>query len=200
MQIINKIVDYFLTRSIKNQVIKLLMTSGVSLVGQSVIGILFEEWIEQNYGIKLPNFIYVGTALMLLGFIVLYHDIKYTLLPSMFNTVKSSRSIYLGHGRYQFVFDKKMRCAPSICVVKPDHKENKASVEKMDEGGFIVKFEDGKRIEEIQFWADAWDGINFRQKTYLGILNIFRRSQNKLEKRHYENSFSQRKIDAINRA
>ena len=70
----------------------------------------------------------------------------------------------------------------------------------MDEGGFIVKFEDGKRIEEIQFWADAWDGINFRQKTYLGILNIFRRSQNKLEKRHYENSFSQRKIDAINRA
>jgi len=77
MQIINKIVDYFLTRSIKNQVIKLLMTSGVSLVGQSVIGILFEEWIEQNYGIKLPNFIYVGTALMLLGFIVLYHDIGY---------------------------------------------------------------------------------------------------------------------------
>jgi hypothetical protein len=200
MHIIDKIVDYYLTRSVKNQVIMLLMVGGFYLIAQSVLGLILEGWLKREYNIELPNFIYLGAALMALGLVILFYDIKYTLLPSMFNTVKSSRSIYLGNGKYQFVFDKRMRAAPAIAMVSPNYKINRGSIKKADENGFIVQFEKGKEIPEIQFWADAWEGLNFRQSIYLKIINLFRSKGNKIEKRKFEDSFSQRKIDAVNRA
>lgn len=200
IRIIEKVVDYYLSRSVKNQVILLLMGGGLYLIVQSVLGLVFEEWLKLEYGIEIPNVIYLGLILVTISLVIIYHDIKYSFLPSLFNTVKTSRCIYLGDKTYQFVFDKRMRCSPTICMLKPSPIENGLTVKKIDKNGFIVVFEQGKELSEIQFWADAWEGLNLRQRLYIKAINVFRSRENKIEKRVYENAYSQRKIDAINGA
>ena len=199
-QIIEKVVDYYLTRNIKNRVILLLVGGGLYLVTQSIFGLVLNEWLKKEYGLEIPNFLYLGLILIFIGLVILIHEIKYSLVPSLFNTIKTTRAIYLGNNNYQFVFDKKMRCPPAICITKPNHKNNKIEVKHIDENGFFIQFQEGKLINEIQFWADAWDGLNIKQKIYIKMANLFRSKENKLEKREYENSFSQRQIEKINGA
>ena len=50
----------------------------------------------------------------------------------------------------------------------------------------------------MDFWADAWKGLGIMQKFILKTINLFRRSDNKIEKHEYEEAFSNRQIKKIN--
>ncbi len=197
IHIIEKIVDHCLSRSIKNKVIIILISSGVGLIVQTIAGQIFEAWLIKTYQINLPDLKFWGLGLIFLGLMILYHDIKYSLIPSVFSNIKTSRSIYLGENKYQFVFDEKMRCAPTICFISPKHKENLFYLSNWDENGFIVQFENGKSVPYIDFWADAWEGLNYRQTFYLKLVNVFRKKENRIKNHKCEKDFAERNIKKI---
>lgn len=198
IRIIEKLVDYYIGRSITNKIIMLFIGSGIFLVGQSVLGQILETYLLREFGVEVQSIELWGVGFIALGLFMLILDIKYKLVPSVFATVKNTRIIYLGNNKYQFVFDKKMRVVPTISFEKPGYNENKCIISNWSEKGFMVQFEENKTLDEIQFWADAWQGLSFIQRGLLTILNLFRRKDNKIKKTDYESSFSKIQIYKIN--
>jgi hypothetical protein len=197
-KILDKIVDYYISKTVKDKIVTLLISSGVVLIAQNLFGQLIEQWLFQKYGVTIPDLKLWGAFLIGIGIAVIILDIKFTLIPSVFATTKTTRIIFLGNMKYQFLFDKRMRCAPVICFSKPKYQDNKPSLTNVSNKGFIVEFEKEKLIEEIEFSADAWQGITFQQKIYLSIANFFRNKDNKFHKSEYQSSFVKRQIDRIN--
>lgn len=197
IRIIEKLVDYYIGRSITNKIIMLFIGSGIVLIGQSFLGQVLESYLLKEFNIQAPNMELWGSGFIALGLLILTLDVKYKLIPSVFATTKNTRIIYLGNNRYQFVFDQKMRVIPTICFEKPEHRENPYSISNWSESGFIIQFEN-KTLDEVQFWADAWQGLNLIQKAILAVVNLFRRKGNKIKASEYESSFSERQIHKIN--
>jgi hypothetical protein len=197
-EIINKLIDYHLNKRLIDKTILIFIIAGIALISQSILDQIFEEWLKIEYGIQLPDLKFYGIGLILIGLLMLAIDIKYTFLPSMFHTQKTTKIISLGNNRFQFIFEKKMRCTPTICFIKPSYTENKFHILKWDNNGFIIEFEKNKPIEELDFWADAWDGLNYRQKLYLFLINLFRKKNNQLKKHEYSDGFANRQIQKLN--
>lgn len=197
-EIIIKLIDYHLNKRLIDKIILIFIITGIALISQSILGQIFEEWLKIEYGIKLPDLKLYGIGLILIGLLMLAIDIKYTFLPSMFHTQKTTKIISLGNNKFQFIFEKKMRCTPTICFIKPLYQENKYNILKLDNNGFIIEFEKNKYIEEIDYCADSWDGLNYRQKVYLFLINLLRKKNNQLKKNEYSDSFANRQIQKLN--
>jgi hypothetical protein len=155
-----------------------------------------KNFLKNEYNIQIPDLKYYGITLIVIGLILLFIDIKYNFLPSMFHTQKTTKIISLGNNRFQFIFEKKMRCTPSLMFIKPTYDENKFILTKWNENGFIIEFEKDKFILEIDFMADAWKGLNLRQKIYINIINFFRKE--KLKQHDYSYAFTKRQFDKLN--
>lgn len=198
IRIIEKLVDYYVGRSITNKIIMLFIGSGVFLIGQSIFGQLLEKYLLNEFDIEVHSLEVWGAGFIALGLLILIIDVKYKIIPSVFATTKNTRIIYLGQNKYQFVFDKKMRTIPSICFEKPKHKDNAFTISNWSEQGFIAQFERNKVLEEVQFWADAWQGLNFIQRGLLTFINLFRTKDNKIKSNDYASSYAERQIYKIN--
>ena len=197
IRIIEKLVDYYIGITVTNKIIMLFIGSGILLIGQSFIGQVLEFYLLKEFNIESPNMELWGSGFIALGLLILVLDVKYKLIPSVFATTKNTRIIYLGNNKYQFVFDKKMRVIPTICFEKPQPRENSCVISNWSESGFIVQFEN-KVLDEIQFWADAWQGLSLIQKAILAVVNLFRSNGNKIKADRYESSYSERQIHKIN--
>jgi hypothetical protein len=193
---IDKIIDYHLNKRFITRIIFLFISSGIILISSSLFGQIFEEFLKNEYSIQIPDSKYYGIVLIIIGLILLFLDIKYVFLPSMFHTQKTTKIISLGNNRFQFIFEKKMRCTPSLTFIKPSYQENKFILTKWNENGFIIEFEKDKFIEEIDFKASSWNGLNFRQRCYIWIINLFRKE--KLKRNDYANDFTKRQFDNLN--
>ncbi|MCP4325137.1 MAG: hypothetical protein GY787_25490 [Alteromonadales bacterium] len=198
IRIIEKVIDYYLARTITNKIIFLFVSSGIFLVAQNIFGQLFEQWLNKEFGVVVPDLKFWGAGFIVIGLTMLAADIKFSLLPSIFATTKTTRIIYLGEGKYQFVFEKRLRTIPVICFEEPKHSDNAYSISSCSENGFIVQFEKGKKLSKIEFWADAWEGLNLQQKAYILLINIFRRKDQKLQPHEYASSFANRQIKKLN--
>ncbi len=198
IRLIEKIVDYYVSKTVTNKIILLLVSSGILFIGQSIFGQIVEKLLLDKFNIEAPNLEIWGVILIVFGLLILFIDIKYKLIPSVFATQKNTRIIFLGNGKYQFVFDNKMRVTPTVCFIKPNHKDNSYNISSWDENGFIVDFELDKTIDEIDFWADGWQGLSFIHRIILSIINLFRSKDNKIKKIEYESSYAKRQIHRIN--
>ncbi len=100
IRILEKIVDYYLSNTITNKIIFLLVSSGVVLITQSLFGQIFEQWLTKKYGLFIPDLKIWGIGLIGMELVALIVGIKFSLIPSVFATTKTTRIIYLEKARY----------------------------------------------------------------------------------------------------
>lgn len=198
INLFHKIADYYLTKSLSDKMIFKLFTVGLILCTEGLVSILFQEWIKKEFNIELPNLTILGIVFIVSSIIWLSIKVKYQLLPSIHNTQKTTKIIYLGDNKYQFIFEKKMRCTPTLIFFSPKYSENNFKIYDWNENGFFIHFEDNKALTKIDFLADSWLGLNFRQKLYIKIINLFRKKDNKLSESNYADSFVYRQQKRIN--
>ena len=199
LKLIENIINHYLTRDLSSRIIMLLMVSGIALIGQSFIGVVFEHWLKVEYQIELPDLIPLGVLLVSLGILIYFYNLRYKLALQVFNTEKTSRCIYLGNKKYQFIFDRRMRCIPTICFTSPNH-HNRIEITNWSDIGFTVKFHQHQEIDNISFWADSWLGLNKMQKFFLGLINLFLSHDSKIKATDYEKKLAGEQIQKINSA
>jgi hypothetical protein len=196
IKIFNKFIDYYFSKSLTDKMIYALFIFGLFLTGQGIVQLLFQVWIKKEFGIEIPDTTNLGIILIVGSLIWLYIRIKFQFLPSIFNNIRTTRIIYLQDNKYQFVFDKKMRCAPTIHFVTP-YNEQIERITNWDENGFIVKLKKDSTIEKIEFFANAWSGLNLAQKIHILLINLFKKEREKLSKSTYSDEFIKRQRESL---